>query len=171
MTTHTIAIHSLAEEMKVTVGYPAYVSVYQHGGLYHYFARIGVTDEPNGSKRAADWVHSHEIGQGFHTIWTAMAAGWTYIDEHWLGRRDERAEEQEPAEMVRDLLHSLGYTSDEFESPVQWQCRSCEAAVSPNGVVLHTEYCVVGKAERLLYDDPHYGPPAGDAGLEEFFAG
>ena len=73
--------------------------------------------------------------------------------------------------MVRDLLRSLGYVSDQFESTVQWRCRSCEVAVSPNGVVLHSQYCVVGKAERLLYDDPHYGPPAGDAGMEEFSTG
>ena len=56
--------------------------------------------------------------------------------------------------MVRGLLQTLGYVADEFESPVQWQCRSCEAEVSPDGVVAHTQFCVVGMAERLLGGDP-----------------
>ena len=60
---------------------------------------------------------------------------------------------------------------DEFESPVTWHCRACEAVVSPEGKVEHTQYCVVGKAELSIAGDVFYEPPAGDAGLEEFYAG
>ena len=41
----------------------------------------------------------------------------------------------------------------------------------PDGKVEHTQYCVVGKAELNIAGDVFYEPPAGDAGLEEFFAG
>ena len=168
----TVVIHELAKEMKVRAGYPASVSVYERDGEFHYVALMGLTDEPNGSKRAAGMVHSHQIGNGYPTIWAAMAAGWEHIDGRWLGRTtQEVAEGQGSAQMVRGLLQTLGYVADQFESPVQWQCRSCEAEVSSDGVVAHTQFCVVGVAERLLGDDPHYGPPAGDAGMEEFSAG
>ena len=56
-------------------------------------------------------------------------------------------------EMVRGLLHGLGYVGDRFESPVAWHCRGCEAEVAPDGSVEHTQYCVVGQAERILGDD------------------
>ena len=69
------------------------------------------------------------------------------------------------------LFHSLAYVGDEFESPVTWHCRGCEAAVSPEGRVEHTQYCAVGRAEQHIAADVSYGPPAGDAGQEEFFAG
>ena len=68
--------------------------------------------------------------------------------------------------IVGDYIYAGG-----LESPVTWHCRACEAAVSPEGKVEHTEYCVVGKAEQHIAADVSYGPPAGDAGQEEFFSG
>ena len=49
----TVVIHELAKEMKARAGYPASVSVYERDGEFHYVALMGLTDEPNGSKRAA----------------------------------------------------------------------------------------------------------------------
>ena len=168
----TVIIHSIANETALRVGYPATVSVYQRDGAYHYAASVGVTDEPNGSKRAAGREHSHQGGPGYQTVREAMAAGWRYIDGHWLGRAAMVIGVQDTAqEMVRGLLHGLGYVGDQFESPVAWHCRGCEAEVSPEGKVEHTQYCVVGKAELSIAGDVFYEPPAGDVGLEEFFTG
>ena len=164
----TVIIHAIASETALRVGYPATVSVYQRDGAHHYAASVGLTDEPNGSKRAAGMEHSHQGGPGYQTVREAMGAGWRYIDGHWLGQKEVV---DDPSAMVRELLHSLGYVGDEFESPVTWHCRACEAVVSPEGKVEHTQYCVVGKAELSIAGDVFYEPPAGDAGLEEFYAG
>ena len=164
----TVIIHAIASETALRVGYPATVSVYQRDGAHHYAASVGLTDEPNGSKRAAGMEHSHQGGPGYQTIREAMGAGWRYIDGHWLGQKEVV---DDPSAMVRELLHTLGYVGDEFESPVTWHCRACEAVVSPEGKVEHTQYCVVGKAELSIAGDVFYEPPAGDAGLEEFYAG
>ena len=48
----TVIIHAIASETALRVGYPATVSVYQRDGAHHYAASVGLTDEPNGSKRA-----------------------------------------------------------------------------------------------------------------------
>ena len=85
----TVIIHVLAEESALRVGYPATVSVYQRDGAYHYAASVGLTDEPNGSKRAAGMKHSHQGGPGYQTVGEATAAGWPYVDGHWLGRAVE----------------------------------------------------------------------------------
>ena len=164
----TVVIHELAKEMKVRAGYPASVSVYERDGEFHYAALMGLTDEPNGSKRAAGMAHSHQEGDGYESVNAAMAAGWRHIDVRWLGQKEVV---DNPDMVIRHLLHSLGYVADEYESPIQWHCRSCEAVVSDDGMVDHTQHCVVGMAERLLNGDLHYGPPVGDAGMEEFFAG
>ena len=164
----TVIIHAIASETALRVGYPATVSVYQRDGAHHYAASVGLTDEPNGSKRAAGMEHSHQGGPGYQTVREAMGAGWRYIDGHWLGQKEVV---DDPSAMVRELLHTLGYVGDEFESPVTWHCRACEAVVSPEGKVEHTQYCVVGKAELSIAGDVFYEPPAGDAGLEEFYAG
>ena len=164
----TVVIHELAKEMKARAGYPASVSVYERDGEFHYFAAMGLTDEPNGSKRAAGMAHSHQEGDGYESVNAAMAAGWRHIDVRWLGQKEVVGN---PAEMVKGLLHSLAYVGDEFESPVTWHCRACEAVVSPEGRVEHTQYCAVGRAEQHIAADVSYGPPAGDAGQEEFFAG
>ena len=164
----TVIIHAIASETALRVGYPATVSVYQRDGAHHYAASVGLTDEPNGSKRAAGMEHSHQGGPGYQTVREAMGAGWRYIDGHWLGQKEVV---DDPSAMVRELLHTLGYVGDEFESPVTWHCRACEAEVSPEGKVEHTQYCVVGKAELSIAGDVFYEPPAGDAGLEEFYAG
>ena len=164
----TVIIHAIASETALRVGYPATVSVYQRDGAHHYAASVGLTDEPNGSKRAAGMEHSHQGGPGYQTVREAMGAGWRYIDGHWLGQKEVV---DDPSAMVRELLHSLAYVGDEFESPVTWHCRACEAVVSPEGKVEHTQYCVVGKAELSIAGDVFYEPPAGDAGLEEFYAG
>ena len=164
----TVIIHAIASETALRVGYPATVSVYQRDGAHHYAASVGLTDEPNGSKRAAGMEHSHQGGPGYQTVREAMGAGWRYIDGHWLGQKEVV---DDPSAMVRELLHSLGYVGDEFESPVTWHCRACEAVVSPEGKVEHTQYCVVGKAELSIAGDVFYEPPAGDAGLEEFYVG
>lgn len=164
----TVIIHAIASETALRVGYPATVSVYQRDGAHHYAASVGLTDEPNGSKRAAGMEHSHQGGPGYQTVREAMGAGWRYIDGHWLGQKEVV---DDPSAMVRELLHSLAYVGDEFESPVTWHCRACEAVVSPEGKVEHTQYCVVGKAELSIAGDVFYEPPAGDAGLEEFYVG
>ena len=164
----TVIIHAIASETALRVGYPATVSVYQRDGAHHYAASVGLTDEPNGSKRAAGMEHSHQGGPGYQTVREAMGAGWRYIDGHWLGQKEVV---DDPSAMVRELLHSLGYVGDEFESPVTWHCRACEAVVSPEGKVEHTQYCVVGKAELSIAGDVFYEPPAGDVGQEEFFTG
>ena len=167
----TVIILAIVSETALRVGYPATASVYQRDGAYHYAASVGLTDEPNGSKRAAGMAHSHQEGDGYQTVEEAMAVGWHYIDEHWLGRAADKEVSQDATEVVRGLLHGLAYVGDQFESPVRWHCRACEAEVSPEGKVEHTQYCVVGKAEAHIAGDLSHGPPAGDAGLEEFFAG
>ena len=164
----TVVIHAIATEEEYRVGYPARVSVYKRDGAYHYAVALGLIDEPNGSKRAAGVAHSHQEGDGYESVDAAMAAGWRHIDVRWLGQKEVV---DDPSAMVRKLLHSLAYVGDEFESPVTWHCRACEAEVSPDGSVEHTQDCAVGRAERHIAGDVSYGPPAGDAGLEEFFAG
>ena len=164
----TVAIHQIAVEEGYREGYPARVSVYERDGAYHYAVALGLNDEPNGSKRAAGTAYSHQEGDGYQGIPEAMAAGWKHIDVRWLGRVEVDAD---PAAVVKELLHSLAYVGDQIESPVRWHCRACEAEVSLDGKVEHTEYCCVGKAELHVAADVSYGPPAGDAGLEEFFAG
>ena len=164
----SVVIHVITSEQDYREGYPARVSVYERDGAYHYAVALGLVDEPNGSKRAAGTAYSHQEGDGYPTADEAMVAGWRHIDVRWLGRMDVA---EDPAAVVRELLHSLAYVGDELESPVTWHCRACEAVVSHDGSVEHTQYCAVGKAERYIDGDVSYGPPAGDAGLEEFFAG
>ena len=164
----TVIIHAIASETALRVGYPATVSVYQRDGAHHYAASVGLTDEPNGSKRAAGMEHSHQGGPGYQTVREAMGAGWRYIDGHWLGQKEVV---DDPSAVIKELLHSLAYVGDEFESPVTWHCRACEAVVSPDGKVEHTQYCAVGRAEHHIAGDTSYGPPAGDVGQEEFFTG
>ena len=164
----TVVIHAITTEEEYRAGYPARVSVYERDGAYHYSVALGLIDEPNGSKRAAGMAHFHQEGSGYKTADEAIAAGWEHIDVRWLGRVKVV---DETAAMVRELLHNLAYVGDELESPVTWHCRACEAVVSPDGSVEHTQYCVVGKAERYIAADVSYGPPAGDAGEQEFFTG
>ena len=85
----TMMIHQIAVEEEYREGYPAKVSVYERDGAYHYAVALGLTDEPNGSKRAAGIEHSHRSGPGYRTVDEAMAAGWDYIDGHWLSRAGE----------------------------------------------------------------------------------
>ena len=95
----TVIIHAIASETALRVGYPATVSVYQRDGAHHYAASVGLTDEPNGSKRAAGMEHSHQGGPGYQTVREAMGAGWRYIDGHWLGRAAKEVVE-DPSAMV-----------------------------------------------------------------------
>ena len=164
----TVSIHAIDTEEEYRAGYPARVSVYNRDGAYHYAVALGLTDEPNGSKRAAGVAHSHQEGDGYESVEAAMAAGWRHIDVRWLGQKEVVGN---PADMIKKLLHSLAYVGDDLESPVTWHCRGCEAVVSPEGRVEHTQYCAVGRAEQHIAADVSYGPPAGDAGQEEFFAG
>ena len=164
----TVVIHAIATEKEYRVGYPARVSVYKRDGAYHYAVALGLTDELNGSKRAAGTAYSHQEGDGYESVEAAMAAGWRQIDVRWLG---EKEVVDNPAEMIKGLLHSLAYVGDKFESPVTWHCRGCEAVVSPDGKVEHTQYCAVGRAEHHIAADVSYGPPVGDAGQEEFYTG
>ena len=158
----------------IRAGYRAWVRAYWNGGSCHYVAAIELPVGAGSTDRTALIRYSyHTEPEGFGTSRQARDAAWAFIDDHWVGRTAEevKRERNVAQEMVRGLLHGLGYVGDRFESPVAWHCRGWEAGVTPEGKVAHSCCCVVGQAERILRDDPHYQPPAGDPGLEAFFAG
>ena len=66
-------------------------------------------------------------------------------------------------ELLMDLLYDLGYV----KSLGEWYCRHCFASVSCDGVE-HDRCCPVGKAERLLINDPRYLPPVDEQANEYF---
>ncbi len=68
-------------------------------------------------------------------------------------------------ELLMDLLYDLGYMKVSFGT--EWRCRRCVALVRPNGVK-HDQRCPVGKAEKLLIDDPRYLPPVDEQANEYF---